>query len=131
LSETQDRNRACWKRRISQASISPYVIGHGASSPTIKDFANSTGIQAFNTTTTFTTAGAVGATCTTAAITLPVGYSDTTYRLNCTGQSATNVQVVETYTKSNTTFTITIAALTATAATFTSYDCLARIIHED
>jgi hypothetical protein len=87
---------------------------------------NNTGIQAFNTTTTCTTAGAIGALCTTAAITLPVAYADTNYRLTCTGQAPTaNVPIVESYTKSNTTFTLNIAALTAAAASFTSFDCIA------
>lgn len=86
---------------------------------------NGAGLQFFTTSTTCTTAGSVGAVCTTAAITLPVPYADTNYRVACTGQGPTNVPVVETYAKSNTTFTITIAALTAAAATFSSYDCVA------
>lgn len=93
--------------------------------PTLTGVTNGTGLQLFNTTTTCTTGAAVGAICTTAAITLPVAYADTNYRLACTGQGPTNVPIVQTYTKSNTTFTITIAALTAAAATFTSYDCSA------
>jgi len=93
--------------------------------PTLTGVTNGTGLQLFNTTTTCTTGATVGATCTSAAITLPVAYADTNYRLTCTGQTVTNVPIVETYTKSNTTFTITIAALTAAAATFTSYDCMA------
>lgn len=94
--------------------------------PTLTGVTNGTGLQLFNTATTCTTAASVGAICTTAAITLPVAYADTNYRLSCTGITPTNVPIVETYTKSNTTFTLTIAALTAAAATFTSYDCSAK-----
>jgi hypothetical protein len=86
---------------------------------------NNTGIQAFNTTMSCTTGPLVGASCTTPAITLPVGYSDTNYRLACTGLSPTNVPGLQTVTKSNTTFTITIVAITAAAATYGSYDCTA------
>lgn len=96
----------------------------GLTTPTLTGITNGTGLQLFNSTTTCTTGASVGATCTTGAITLPVGYSDTNYRASCTGQGPTNVPIVETYTKSNTTFTITIAALTAAAASFTSYDCI-------
>lgn len=85
---------------------------------------NATGLQILNTTTTCTTAASVGATCTTAAITLPVTEPDTAYRLVCTGKGLTNVPVVIATTNSSTSqFTITIAALTAAAASFTSYDC--------
>jgi len=57
---------------------------------------NNTGIQAFNTTTSCITRALAGATCTTAAITLPVGYSDTNYRLACTGLAwASDGQEVE------------------------------------
>jgi hypothetical protein len=93
--------------------------------PQLTGLANGTGLQVFNTSTTCTTGASIGSTCTTAAISLPVGYSDTSYRLSCTGVGTTNVPIVETYTKSNTTFTITIAALTAAAASFSSYDCIA------
>lgn len=86
---------------------------------------NAKGLQVFSTNTTCTTAASVGAVCTTAAITLPIAYADTNYRLACVGQTPTNVPIVQTDTKSNSTFTITIAALTAAAATFTSYDCWA------
>jgi hypothetical protein len=86
---------------------------------------NNTGIQAFNTTISCTTGPLVGASCTTPAITLPVGYADTNYRLACTGLSPTNAPGLQTVTKSNTTFTITIVAITAAAATYGSYDCTA------
>lgn len=86
---------------------------------------NSTALQLLNSSTTCTTGASIGATCTTGAITLPVVYSDTNYRLSCTGLGPTNVPIVQTYTKSNATFTITVAALTAAAASFTSYDCIA------
>jgi len=84
--------------------------------------ANRIGLQSFNSTTTCTTAATAGAACTTAAITLPVGYADTNYRVAVTGLSPTNVPVVQTVTKSNTTFTVTIVAVTAAAATYASYD---------
>jgi hypothetical protein len=90
----------------------------------IRNLANDTGLQAFNSSTTCTTAGSVGAICTTGAITLPVAYADTNYRASCTGQGPTNVPIVQTITKSNTTFTITVAALTAAAANFSNYDCI-------
>ena len=88
-------------------------------------FTNGTALQFFNTTTTCTTGASVGATCTTAAITLPAAEADTAYRVACTGKGLTAVPVVIATTNSSATqFTITIAALTAAAASFTSYDCL-------
>jgi hypothetical protein len=85
-----------------------------------------TGLQIFNTTTTCTTAGSVGATCTTGAISLPVAEADTSYRVTCTGKGPTAVPVISTIANSSATqFTITIAALTAVAASFTSFDCIA------
>jgi len=86
---------------------------------------NGIGLQALNTTTTCTTAASVGATCTTAAITLPVAQADTNYRIACTGKGITNVPTIVAVTNSSVSqFTITIAALTAAAASFASYDCL-------
>jgi len=85
-----------------------------------------TGLQIFNTTTTCTTAASAGATCTTAAISLPVAEADTSYRVTCTGKGITNVPaVIATTNSSATQFTVTIAALTAAAASFSSYDCVA------
>lgn len=93
--------------------------------PTLIGVTNGTGLQFFNTTTTCTTGASVGANCTTAAITLPVAEADTAYRVNCTGKGPTNVPTVGWITNSSATqFTITIAALTAAAASFTSYDCV-------
>lgn len=86
---------------------------------------NDAGLQFFNTTTTCTTAATADTSCTTAAITLPVAYSDTNYRLFCTGLNPTNFPIVQTVTKSNRTFTITVVTLTAAAATFASFDCYA------
>src|SRR5262249_38135708 len=43
-------------------------------SPTISGIKNGTGLQLFNTSMTCTTAGSVGATCTTGAIPLPISY---------------------------------------------------------
>lgn len=93
---------------------------------TFNSIGNGTGLQIFNTTTTCTTAASAGATCTTAAISLPVGEADTSYRVSCTGKGPTNVPtVVSTANSSATQFTITIAALTAAAASYSSYDCVA------
>ena len=78
--------------------------------------------QAFTSSTTCTTAGSVGATCTTASISLPTAEADTNYRVAVTGIGPTNVPVIQTVTKSNGSLTITIAALTAAAASFSSYD---------
>lgn len=87
---------------------------------------NQPGLQIFNTTTTCTTAATVGSTCTTAAITLPVADADTSYRISCTGKGPTGVPaIVATANSSATQFTITIAALTAAAASYASYDCMA------
>lgn len=86
---------------------------------------NSQGIQLFNTSTTCETAASAGSTCTTAAITLPVAYSDTNYRLVCTGLSPTNVPAIVGATKLNTSFTLTIAAITGAPATYDSFDCIA------
>lgn len=85
---------------------------------------NGTAFQVFNSSTTCSTSGVIDNTCTTASITLPVAEADTNYRIACTGIGPTNIPVVETITKSNTTFTITIASLTAAVATFASYDCI-------
>jgi hypothetical protein len=91
--------------------------------PTLNGVTNGTGLQLFNTTTTCTTAATAGATCTTAAITLPVAYSDGSYRLSCTGVGPTNVPTMLGPTKSNGSFTLTIAAVTAAAASWNSFDC--------
>lgn len=99
----------------------PVVVAAGLQQTAVT---NGKGLQVFNTATTCTTAAAVGATCTTAAITLPVAELDTSYRTVCTGKGLTNVPVVVATTNSSATqFTITIAALTAAAASFASFDC--------
>jgi hypothetical protein len=86
---------------------------------------NGTGSQLFNTTTTCTTAAGVGDTCTTGSISLPVTEPDTSYRIVCTGKGPSNVPtIVATANSSSGTFTITIAALTAAAASYSSFDCL-------
>jgi hypothetical protein len=92
----------------------------------IGGFANDVGIQIFNAATTCTTAEAAGSTCTTAAIALPVAYSDTNYRLVCSGLSPTNVPTIVGATKSTTSFSLTIAAITAAPATYDSFDCIAE-----
>jgi hypothetical protein len=94
-------------------------------SATLSLLTNGTGLQQFNTATTCTTGASVGATCTTALITLPVAYADQAYHAVCLGKGPTNVPVVIDATNSSATqFTITIAALTAAAASFSSYDCM-------
>lgn len=105
-------------------SISAPTIS-GASTISIGTLTNAAGLQLFSSSTTCATTAAVGGQCTTGAITLPSGYSDTNYRIACSGVGPSNVPIVQFITKSNTTFTITIAALTAANASFTSYDCIA------
>jgi hypothetical protein len=114
------------------ALVTPTITSGGSwagsptlTTPTLTGLSNGTGDQLFNVTNTCTTAASAGATCTTAAETLPVAYGDTSYRVVCVGLAPTNIPVIQTVTKSNTTFTITIASLTAAAATYTSYDCRA------
>jgi hypothetical protein len=87
---------------------------------------NDKGLQLFDATATCTTAASVGATCTTASIPLPVAEPDTNYRVVCTGKGGgSGVAVIQSIINSSATqFTITIAALTAAAATFPSYDCM-------
>lgn len=93
--------------------------------PTVTGLTNGTGLQVFNTTTTCTTATTINTPCTTAAITLPVGYADTAYRISCVGIAAvTGFPQLQTITKSNTTFTITLNNLTAAAASYSSFDCV-------
>ena len=92
----------------------------------LNGIANQTGLQLFNTTTACTTAAKAGATCTTAAISLPVTEPDTSYKISCTGHGPTNVPtIVATTISSSSQFTITIAAITAAAATYSSFDCVA------
>lgn len=91
----------------------------------ITPMASNTALQMFNTTTTCTTAATISTPCTTAAITLPAAEADTNYRISCTGLPAvTGFPQIQTITKSNTTFTITLNNLTAAAASYTSFDCL-------
>lgn len=93
--------------------------------PTLTGVTNGTGLQLFNTTTTCTTAATISTPCTTAAITLPIAYADTNYRLGCSGLTRTNFPQIIDYAKSNTTFTITLNNTTAAAATYASFDCWA------
>jgi hypothetical protein len=85
---------------------------------------NNTGLQLFNTATSCTTAATINTPCTTAAITLPVAYADTNYRIVCNGLTVTAFPQIQTITKSNTSFTITLNNLTAAAATYASFDCI-------
>lgn len=98
--------------------------GNALGTTSISGITNAAGLQAFSTTTTCTTAATINSPCTTAAITLPVGYSDTSYRLSCSGLARTNFPQIIDYGKSNTTFTITLNNLTAAAATYASFDCV-------
>jgi hypothetical protein len=84
---------------------------------------NDTGLQVFETTATCSTAATINTPCTTPAITLPVGYSDTNYRVSCTGLGPMNFPQLQTVSKSNTAFTITINNLTAAPASYASFDC--------
>jgi hypothetical protein len=86
---------------------------------------NDKGLQLFETTTTCSTGATINSPCTTAEINLPVGYQDTNYRLQCQGLGPTNFPQLQTVTKSNATFTITVNNLTAAAASYNSFDCLA------
>jgi hypothetical protein len=85
---------------------------------------NDKGLQLFETPTTCSTGATINTPCTTAEITLPVGYSDTNYRVSCTGLGPTNFPQLQTVTKSNTAFTITVNNLTAAPASYTSFDCI-------
>jgi hypothetical protein len=85
---------------------------------------NDKGLQLFETATTCSTGARINNPCTTAEITLPVGYSDTNYRVSCTGLGPTNFPQLQTVTKSNTAFTITVNNLTAAPASYTSFDCI-------
>jgi hypothetical protein len=91
--------------------------------PTLTGVTNGTGLQIFNTSTSCTTAGTINTPCTTAPIALSVPQSDTSYRVFCQGLGPTNFPQLQTVTKSNTTFTITLNNLTAAAATYASFDC--------
>ncbi|HWY07251.1 MAG TPA: hypothetical protein VNY24_10350 [Candidatus Acidoferrales bacterium] len=104
---------------VSQGDCEPLTT------PTLTGVTNGTGLQLFNTATSCTTAPTINTRCTTGAITLPVGYSDMNYRLQCQGVGPTNFPQLQTVTKSNTTFTITLNNLTAAAATYSSFDCSA------
>lgn len=84
-----------------------------------------TGWKHIHSATTCTTGAAVGATCTTAAISWNgTAFANTNYDLTCTlSGTLTNVPVVIGTTKSTGSFTVTIAALTAAAATYAEVDC--------
>jgi hypothetical protein len=116
----------CIRNDNTNNLISFTVGGTPSLSITNTGIKSTQGLQVFNTTTTCTTAPAAGATCTTGAISLPVTEPDTAYRVVCTGKGVTNVPVVIATTNSSASqFTITIAAITEAAATFSSYDCIA------
>jgi len=71
------------------------------------------------------TAASVGATCTTGAISLPgTAFPNTSYALSCTMSSTSGVPTIVGVTKSTASFTLTVAALTASVASG-SVDCVA------
>jgi hypothetical protein len=73
-----------------------------------------------------TTSASVGSTCTTSALSLPAKAPDLNYRVVCVGKAPTGVPVITATTNSSVSaFQITIAALTASAASFASADCYA------
>jgi hypothetical protein len=112
---------------VKTYTTNPYVTQKSyLAAPSVTGLTNDTGLQIFNTTTTCTTAATINTPCTTAAITLPVGYADTNYRLQCQGLGPTNFPQLQTVTKSNTSFTITLNNLTAAAASYSSFDCSAE-----
>lgn len=85
-----------------------------------------TGIQRFSTTTTCTTAAAVGAKCQTAAISLPVAFSDTTYVVLCALRGTTNAGALqEVENTSSSTFKLTIVAADAATFSYTVAGCMA------
>lgn len=71
-----------------------------------------------------TTTATAGATCTSSAQAWGVPFVDTNYTLTCSLDTATGVPVVTSEAKSTTSFTVTIAAVTAVAAT-ANFDCIA------
>lgn len=103
----------------------PTETNSALTTPTISGLTNGTGLQVFTTSTTCSTTGSAGNICTTASISLPVGYSDTNYRLFCEGVGPTQTPVISYMTKSNTSFTISVMTVTANVSTYTSFDCLA------
>jgi len=119
ITSIQFSNNTCTATTVDVGAIQityPAGLMGGGTSPS--------NLQFLNSSTTCTTGAAVGAICTTGTITFPVAYPDTNYRIACTGLTPTNVPIVQTIAKSSASFTITIAALTAAAATFAAYDCV-------
>lgn len=100
-------------------------IGAGATVAIDKGLApNGSGAKHKRAAVGCTTAASVGATCTSAAQSWTSAFADTDYTLSCTLDGPTGVPVVSSVTKAAGNFTITIAALTAAAATGT-YNCTA------
>jgi hypothetical protein len=85
-----------------------------------------TGHKHIRSATTCTTAASVGATCTTASITWPgTAFANTSYTAICSLETPTGVPTISTITKAAGTFTVTIAAMTAVAASYGTVDCIA------
>lgn len=114
------------QQNFSAGNLNGIGITNGLfTTPALTGLTNGTGLQLFNTATSCTTAATINTPCTTASISLPVGYSDTNYRVLCQGLGVTAFPQLQTVTKSNATFTITLNNLTAAAATYASFDCAA------
>jgi len=70
-----------------------------------------------------TTAAEAGAVCSSGPLALPVASGDTNYTLTCSLESPTGIPIVSSVARSTGSFTITIAAMTAVAATG-NFDCI-------
>lgn len=118
---------ACFSLAWQQQNFNQTTITNATLvTPTVSGLTNGTGLQVFTTATTCTTAATISTPCTTASINLPVGYADTNYRIVCNGLAAvTAFPQIQTITKSNTSFTITLNNLTAAAASYGAFDCIA------
>lgn len=85
---------------------------------------NGTGVKILRAAVGCTTAASVGAVCTSSAQTWGgSAWADANYNLLCTLSNPTGVPVVSSVSRTTTTFTITVAALTAVAATG-DYNCV-------
>lgn len=91
---------------------------------------NASGLQIFNVSLGSappgcSTSGLAGGTCTTGPLNLPIAEPDTNYRVTCTGKGPVGVPVISDVTNSSPMqFTISIAALTDSTASFASADCI-------
>lgn len=88
---------------------------------------NNTGLQHMRGEVGCMTDAAVGATCTSPQIKLPVAFADLQYTLTCTLESARGTPTVVSVSKQTASFAVQIAALTIAAAT-ARFNCVA--IHD-